>query len=114
MTALEQELEAELDKGLAEAPPLRLAPKKEQSLLGQWSILEKIEVELRSRIRREEIDIRTTYDAVFARINSDYDLRISDAVATLESKRKMELRQLIDDTAERLRDHETLKRGRLA
>jgi hypothetical protein len=108
--ALENELEANI--AASPEPALRVVPKKD-TLLGQWTMLERIETELRARIRREELAIKADYDREFARLNSLYDQRISDSVAALEAERRLKLRDLVDATADRLRDHDTLRRGRL-
>jgi hypothetical protein len=111
-------LENELEVNIATAaqtnaePALRVVPKKD-TLLGQWTMLERIQTELRARIRREELAIKADYDREFARLNSQYDQRISDSVAALEAERRLKLRDLVDATADRLRDHDTLRRGRL-
>jgi hypothetical protein len=112
MTELEKELEDVIGKAVAEPvkpTPLRPIPPAPQSLTQQWDALTRIESELRNRIRRERGMIIAEHDRLWTETKTDYDRRIDDAVAKLESERQAALRTLADQTAVKLREHDLLK-----
>jgi hypothetical protein len=113
MTELEKELEDVIGKAVAEPvkpTPLRtVPPPPAQSLTQQWDTLAKIESELRTRIRRERGMITAEHDRLWTETRTDYDRRIDEAVAKLESERQTALRTLADQTAAKLREHDLLK-----
>ena len=87
---------------------IRPAPKAVATLADQLNILEKYEVELKDRIRRERGTIIAEHDRKWVDIRNDFDQRISEEVARLEKLRDGELKDLTDSTAAKLRDHEAL------
>jgi len=91
-----------------EPTPLRAAPRPAQSLTEQWGLLEKIETELRDRIRRERTEIVADYEARRVTIVNDYNQRITEELAKLEKLRDLELAELNEKTQERIREHELL------
>lgn len=91
-----------------EPTPLRPAPKTQASLTEQWGLLEKIETELRDRIRRERTEIIANHDRRWIDIQNDFKQRISEEVAKLERLRDLELAELTEQTQEKIREHEIL------
>lgn len=87
---------------------LRVAPKAPVSLTEQWGLLEKIETELRDRIRRERTDIIAAYEARRVSIVNDYNQRITEEIAKLEKLRDIEMAELNEQTQEKIREHELL------
>ena len=113
MTEIEKELDEAIGKAVAETikpSPLRPVPPKPLSLSDQWSKLQAIDQELRNRIRRERMMISAEFDRLLLETNADYDRRIDDATTRLDAERRTAIQVLIDQTAEKLREHELLAR----
>lgn len=83
-------------------------PHKEVSLADQWTTLEKIDRELRDRIRKERVSIIAEYDRSVVEIENLYAEKISNAIAELEQEKKNELRDLVDRVSVKLREHDLL------
>ena len=97
----------------SEPERIREVPKTVPTLTDQWGMLENIERELRDRIRREHGSILAEHDRRWVDIQNDYRQRISEEVAGLEKQRDVELKELTDQTALKLREHELLAKRRL-
>jgi hypothetical protein len=114
MTEMEKELEAALTKAASEIGPFERQPlrpitmPKPVSLTDQWTKLESIERELRTRIRRERMMITAEYERLVVETNTDFDKRVDDALTKLDHERRTALQNLADHTAEKLREHELL------
>jgi hypothetical protein len=94
--------------GAAKPMALRPVPPKPVSLADQWDQKEKIEQQLRHRIRRERGMIIAEHDRLWAETKSDYERRIDDAVMGLELQRNQALETLRGQTAEKLRENDLL------
>jgi hypothetical protein len=112
MTAeMEKHLEESLGRALQEAekPALRAVPKP-VTLTEQWSKLRSIDQELRKRIRHERLMITSEFDRLIVATNADFDMRLEDAQTAIEADRRKALQVLVDQTGEKLREHDLLAR----
>ena len=111
---LENELVDSIGKAMEETvrppPTLRPVPPKPMGLSDQWTKLQAIDRELRSRIRQEKLMLSAEFDRLLLATNADYDQRIDDAVAKMENERRAAVQALVAQTAEKLREHELLAR----
>lgn len=128
---LEKEIGAELDKEFTaplRAPNIRplssvmkdaqvrAEPEAKQpeaksqfvTLHDQWSMLERVDRELRERIRREKQELMTNYDRSVVEIETIYNIKIGDAIAAIETERREKLSSLADQFAQKIREHELL------
>ena len=105
--SLSDELNTEFGELRRPGKPVSI-PHKEVSLADQWTTLEKIDRELRERIRKERISIIAEYDRNVVEIENLYAEKISNTVAAIEQEKKNELRELVDKVSEKLRDHDML------
>ena len=116
MPGLEAELNRETETAVAAeevaqqryAQTLRPVPKATPSLSEQWDMKEKIEYELRARIRRERAAIAAEYDRLVMETNVAFDKRVDAELSKLELARRADLKALADMTAEKLHEHERL------
>ena len=114
MSEIEKELETAVAKAvsemnLPERPPLRtVAMPQPVSLTDQWTKLQNIETELRTRIRRERMAINAEYERMVVETNTDFDRRVDDALSKLDRDRHAALHTLSQQTETRLREIETL------
>ena len=114
--ALAAETEANVAKVLGDTPPvpapaaaaLRTVPRPTPTLSDMWATKERVEHELRARIRREKAAIAAAYDRDVLDLNTDYDRRIDEAITRFEAQRRTDLQTLADATAEKLREHDKL------
>lgn len=96
------------DKELrAQSRPV-VVEKKQATVTEQWAMLEKIDRELRDRIRRERQQIISEYDRNVVELENAYSEKIGNTVAMLEQDKKNELSKLAYDTADKLRNHDLL------
>ena len=112
--ALEQQIGDILGKNLETRPETRPEPQRprvvqrEATLSEQWSTLEKIDRELRERIRKERLAIVSQFDTAVVEIENTYREKIENSVALLEQQKKDALADLAHQTAQKLREHDLL------
>jgi hypothetical protein len=106
---LERILDRETDhKPVLKPVPKHLDAKADLTLSQQWDMGEKIMAEIRDRVRRERQGIIAEYDRGVTDIESEFTARIEEAIASLEAEKRLALRTLADNTAQKLREHELL------
>lgn len=116
MNATENDLAKNLDSSLTtEFQPLRRplslrSTEKKVTLTDQWTMLEKIDRELRERIRKERQQIIAQFDRDVVELNNAYTEKIENTIAMLEQDKKNELRELTDKTAQKLQEHDLLSK----
>lgn len=71
-------------------------------------MLEKIDHELRERIRKERLAMVAQFDTAVVEIENSYREKIDNAVASLEKDKKNALADLAHITANKLREHDLL------
>ena len=109
----DKELEAAVAKAVSEIaperPPLRtITTPQPVSLTDQWTKLQNIETELRTRIRRERMAINAEYERLVVETNNDFDRRVDDALSRLDKERHAALQTVSHQTEARMREIETL------
>ena len=105
---MKNELEAAVEEAInkpSSTPALRAV---EQSLTQQWSKLERIESELRDRIRRERLKLVSDYESRVLAIQNDFASKISEEVSRLEKLRDHELHALANQLHDKIHEHELL------
>jgi hypothetical protein len=114
MSELEKAMETVVEKAVSETrerPSLNTVSMPHPvSLSDQWIKLERIEAELRTRIRRERMAITAEYERLVVETNQDFDRRADDMATKLEADRRNALQTLANGTAEKLREHELLSK----
>jgi hypothetical protein len=110
--AIAKDLEDEVARAVDEMqkPPTQLKPvqPRPQTLSEQWSRGQQIMEELKRRVQRERMAIQAEFDRLLVETNTDFDKRVDDAVARLDKDRRVAIQTLVDQTADRLREHELL------
>lgn len=116
---LETEIAKIVDEGTAEVPanvmPRAEMPRTAQfkqvgepPLLDQVMRMEQIGVQLKNRVRREQLAMQHDFEMNMVSVRNAYERKIHDAITTLEKQRDAELQQLNDQHNAKSRECELI------
>jgi hypothetical protein len=90
------------------AAQLKPVQNREPTLTEQVVKMEQIGSTLRSRIRRDQLNMQHEYEHRAVEIRNNFERRIHDAITQLEKQRDAELQALTDNYNTTTREHELL------
>jgi hypothetical protein len=107
-TAFERDMTKTATAMARATPQVSAVPKTQPTLIDQWVMKEKIEHELRTRIRRERTAIAAEHARAVLETNTAYDKRVDEEVTKLELARRVDLQAIDDRTSAKLHEHDRL------